>query len=52
MCHTDIASFGNLVVFERIEVILDMDRSLLDDFRAKEGIGNRSLQPHSAMHDH
>lgn len=54
MCHTDIARFGNLVMFERIEVILDMDRGLLDDFRAKEGIGSRSrsLQPHSATHDH
>jgi len=37
-----IVSFSNLVVFERIELILDMNRSLLDDFRAKEGVGNRS----------
>ena len=51
MCHTNIASFSNLVVLERIEVVLDVDRSLLDDFRAKEGIGNRSLQPHSATHN-
>lgn len=47
MCHTDIASFSNLVVFERIEIILDMDCSLLDNFRAKEGIGSRrALQQH------
>lgn len=46
MCHTDIASFSNLVVFERIEVILDVDRSFFNDFRAKKGIGNRSLQLH------
>lgn len=45
--HTDIASFSNLVVFERIKVILDMDRSLLDDLCAKERIGSRGgLQSH------
>ena len=31
MRHTDIASFSNLVVFERIKLILDIDCSLFDD---------------------
>jgi len=35
----DIASFSDFVVFERIEVILDMNRNFFDSFRSEEGIG-------------
>lgn len=53
MSHTDIASLSNLIVFERIKVILDMDRSLFDELRAKKGIGNsRRLRRRSATHNH
>jgi hypothetical protein len=39
--HTDIVSINNLVVFERVKVVLDMDRCLLDDPGAEEGIRGR-----------
>lgn len=39
--RSDIVSINNLVVFERVKVVLDMDRCLLDDPGAEEGIRGR-----------